>query len=139
MPRGTWWDRIRRVVIGRAAEPGDPPSDAELLRRYARTGDEAAFLVLSRKAGSVRGANVAGWLFRVARRVAGRAHRQALTRANRETPLTAEPAARATDPVERVVVVMKDDAAREAPLAAVLFDQLARVAAGRKATMVAVL
>ena len=41
--------------------------------------------------------------------------------------------------VERVVVVMKDGAAREAPLAAVLFDQLAGVAAGRKATVVAVL
>ena len=44
----------------------------------------------------------------------------------------------ATDPVERVVVVMKDSAAREALLAAVLFDQLAGVAAGRKATVVAV-
>jgi hypothetical protein len=41
----------------------------------------------------------------------------------------------ATYPIERVVVVMKDGAAREAPLAAVLFDQLARVAAGRKATV----
>jgi len=45
----------------------------------------------------------------------------------------------AIDPVERVVVVMKDDAARKALLAGVLFDQLARVAAGRKATVVAVL
>jgi len=41
----------------------------------------------------------------------------------------------ATYPIERVVVVMKDGAAREAPLAAVLFDQLTRVAAGRKATV----
>ena len=48
------------------------------------------------------------------------------------------PANLTSDPVERVVVVMKDGAAREAPLAAVLFDQLARVAAGRKATVVAV-
>jgi hypothetical protein len=45
----------------------------------------------------------------------------------------------ATDPIERVVVVMEDGAAREAPLAAVLFDQLALVAAGRKATVAAVL
>ena len=45
----------------------------------------------------------------------------------------------AIDTVERVVVVMKDGAAREAPLAGVLFDQLARVAAGRKATVIAVL
>ena len=37
----------------------------------------------------------------------------------------------AIDTVERVVVVMKDGAAREAPLAGVLFDQLARVAARR--------
>jgi len=34
---------------------------------------------------------------------------------------------------------MKDGAAREAPLAAVVFDQLARVAARRKATVVAVI
>src|SRR5215831_6350448 len=33
---------------------------------------------------------------------------------------------------------MKDSPAREAPLAAVLFDQLARIAAGRKATVAAV-
>ena len=45
----------------------------------------------------------------------------------------------AADPVERVIVVMKDSAAREAPLAAVFFDQLAGVAAGRKAIVVAVL
>src|SRR6516162_10194702 len=45
----------------------------------------------------------------------------------------------AVDPVERVVVVMKDDTARKAPLAAVRFDQLARVAARRKATVIAVL
>ena len=36
-------------------------------------------------------------------------------------------------------MVMKDGAAREAPLAAVFFDQLARVAARRKATVVAVI
>src|SRR5215471_10281050 len=56
-----------------------------------------------------------------------------------EMVLRCVPVSLATDPVERVVVVMKDGAAREAPLAAVLFDQLARVAAGRKATVVAVL
>ena len=38
--------------------------------------------------------------------------------------------------LQRVVVVMKDSAAREAPLAAVFSDQLARVAAGRKAMVV---
>ena len=51
---------------------------------------------------------------------------------------SARPASLTTDPVERVVVVMKNGAARKAPLA-VLFDQLARVAAGRKAAVVAVL
>ena len=44
-----------------------------------------------------------------------------------------------TDPLQRVVMVVKDHAAREAPLAAVVFDQLAPVVAGRKATVPAVL
>ena len=52
---------------------------------------QAVFLVLARKAGSVRGANLAGWLFRVAWRVAARARRQAEARAKRETPLAVEP------------------------------------------------
>lgn len=54
---------------------------------------QAVFMVLARKAGSVRGSNLAGWLFRVARRVAVRARTRADTRATRETPLAAEPAA----------------------------------------------
>lgn len=49
------------------------------------------------------------------------------------------PAVLATDPVERVVVVMKDGAAREAAFTTLVFDQLARIAAGWKATVVAVL
>lgn len=45
----------------------------------------------------------------------------------------------ATDPLERVVVVVKDGAPREAPLAVVLFDQFALVAAGRKGAVAVVL
>ena len=52
---------------------------------------QAVFLVLARKAGAVRGANVPGWLFRVARRVAARARRQVEARAKHEAPLAAEP------------------------------------------------
>jgi hypothetical protein len=47
------------------------------------------------------------------------------------------PASLATDPVKRIVVVMKDGAAREAPLIAAVFDQLTHIAAGRKATVIA--
>jgi RNA polymerase sigma factor (sigma-70 family) len=77
---------------------------------------QAVFLVLARKAGSVRGANLAGWLFRVARRVAVRARRQAAARTTREVPLTADPEAReAVGPGER------------AELAAVLDQEVARL------------
>src|SRR5207248_11564881 len=61
------------------------------------------------------------------------------TRSPGSAPWSCVPASLATDPVERVVVVMKHRAALEAPLPAVLFDQLARVAAGRKAAVIAVL
>jgi hypothetical protein len=54
-------------------------------------------------------------------------------------PMEGYCASLAIDRVERVAVVMKDGAARKAPLAGVVFDQLARVAAGRKAAVVAVL
>jgi RNA polymerase sigma factor (sigma-70 family) len=113
--------RLRREP----AEAGGSVPDAELLARFARTRDDAAFelllwrhaamvygvcrrgsgdehraedafqatfLVLARKAGSVRGSNVAGWLFRVARRVTLRMKRSADR--GRAIPLAADPTAR---------------------------------------------
>ena len=52
---------------------------------------QAAFLILARKAGSIRGSNLAGWLFRVARRTALRAQHAAALRSQRESSLTVEP------------------------------------------------
>lgn len=106
--------RVRGILehlLGRRREIAlsEVVADAELLRRFRATRDEAAFellvwrhgamvlgvcrrgvrdeqlaedafqavfIVLARKAGSIRGGNVAGWLFRIARRVAARAARR---------------------------------------------------------------
>src|SRR5262245_7789050 len=43
--------------------------------QLAEDAFQAVFLVLARKAGAIQSRNVAGWLFKVARRVAGRALR----------------------------------------------------------------
>jgi RNA polymerase sigma factor (sigma-70 family) len=146
---GGSWGRVARLLRRWAPEPGEPVPDGELLSRFARDRDEAAFellvwrhaamvlgvcrrvlrdeqlaedafqaafLVLARKAGSIHGANLAGWLFRVARRTALRARRQAAARTNREVPLTADPEARTVaDTVDR------------AELAAVLDEEVARL------------
>ena len=53
---------------------------------------QAAFLILARKAGSIRGTNLAGWLFRVARRVAIRARHKAELQSKRESVLIDDPA-----------------------------------------------
>jgi RNA polymerase sigma factor (sigma-70 family) len=66
---------------------------------------QATFLVLARKAGSVRGSNLAGWLFRVARRVAVRARTQAAARASRELPFTSEPAAATAESGELLAIL----------------------------------
>jgi len=47
--------------------------------QLAEDAFQAVFLVLARKAGAIRGGNVGGWLFRVARRVAARASRTRLS------------------------------------------------------------
>jgi RNA polymerase sigma factor (sigma-70 family) len=76
---------------------------------------QATFLVLARKAGSVRQATVAGWLYRVALRIALRARQGAARRSVREQPLVSEPAAAEADPLA------SDD------LRAVLDDELGRL------------
>jgi RNA polymerase sigma factor (sigma-70 family) len=119
------WPLLRRLARRPPGE-ADPVSDAELLARFARDRDQAAFellvwrhgpmvfgacrrilrdshlaedafqaafLILARKAGSVRaGGSVAGWLHRVARRVAVRAAKQR----RRIEPLAADPPGRPT-------------------------------------------
>src|SRR5262245_57220591 len=117
------WPLLRRLARRPPGE-SDPVSDAELLSRFARDRDQAAFellvwrhgpmvlgacrrilrdvhlaedafqaafLILARKSGTVRaGGSVAGWLHRVARRVALRATKQ---RKHNE-PLAADPPGR---------------------------------------------
>jgi RNA polymerase sigma factor (sigma-70 family) len=58
---------------------------------------QATFLVLARKACSVRRATVAGWLYRVALRIALRARQGVARRAGREQPLVEEPAVAGPD------------------------------------------
>jgi RNA polymerase sigma factor (sigma-70 family) len=106
----------------RLLEPSVGATDGELVERFARGGDEAAFaalvgrhggmvlglcrrvlrdshdaedafqatfLVLARKAGSLRGREAVGcWLYGVARRVAAKARALAIRRRARQQPLT---------------------------------------------------
>lgn len=82
-----------QALLERFVACGDPEAFAGLVDRHgamvwgicrrvlwqpqdAEDALQAVFIVLARKARSIRGGNVAGWLFRVARRVAARAVRR---------------------------------------------------------------
>jgi RNA polymerase sigma factor (sigma-70 family) len=96
--------------VCRAALPGDPHA--------AEDAFQAAFLVLARKAGAVRGESAAGWLFRVARNAAVRARGRAARRAAAPLPdALAAPGESAEDAAVR----------REA--APVVAEEVARLAA----------
>lgn len=73
---------------------------------------QAVYLILARKAGAVRGANLAGWLFRVARRVGLRARKQAASRRARETTLRADPPAPAASDGAELAAVIDVELAR---------------------------
>ena len=72
--------------------------------QLAEDAFQAVFIVLARKARSIRGGNVAGWLFRVSRRVAARAVRR---RSALELPpnLTSKPADAALEQQELTEVL----------------------------------
>jgi RNA polymerase sigma factor (sigma-70 family) len=78
-------------AVCRSAHPGD--------HQTAEDAFQATFLALARKAGSVRGPSVAGWLFRVARNAAVRAKRRP------DSPLSDEVAVVPTDRAESTEVV----------------------------------
>jgi RNA polymerase sigma factor (sigma-70 family) len=112
------------ALLRRFATEGDPEAFAVLVRRHggmvlgvcrrlladpndAEDAFQATFLVLVRRAGAVRrGELLPGWLYGVARRVAGRARAVAQRRAARQRPLpeAAAPAAESVDPDLRAVL-----------------------------------
>jgi RNA polymerase sigma factor (sigma-70 family) len=146
-------ERLFRRLVQRlradALNAGELPTDGDLLDRYLRGRDEAAFellvrrhgalvlgvcrrtlqdthaaedafqatfLVLARKARSVRQTTVAGWLYRVALRVAVRARHGALRRGLREQPLAHEPAAAEPDRLAGIELrAVLDDELRRLP------------------------
>src|SRR5262249_9343452 len=90
-----------------------------LLPRHEDVEDafQATFLVLVRKAGSLRRHEaLAAWLHRVACRIAGRARAVDNRRASREQPLTAEPCAPQVDmPVQRDLCAIVDEEIERLP------------------------
>lgn len=102
---------VRRHAVLVAGVCGRILHDAHL----AEDATQAVFLILARKADSLRGTNVAGWLFRVSRRVAMRAKRTADRRRKRETSLTTDPPAPvAIHPTEHseVLALLDEEIAR---------------------------
>ncbi|MDB5312988.1 MAG: hypothetical protein JWO38_7190 [Gemmataceae bacterium] len=61
---------VLRHMSGPGPERGANVTDAELLQRFTTGENEAAFLVLARKSGTIRRQAVGRWLHGVARRVA---------------------------------------------------------------------
>jgi RNA polymerase sigma factor (sigma-70 family) len=120
--------------------------------QLAEDAFQAVFLVLARKARAIRGGNVGGWLFRVARRVAARAaRRRPVVQPPREVPAEPRPAvveqqeltelldaevARLPDRLRRAVILCylgdhtTEDAARE--LGCPRGTVLSRLATARK-------
>ncbi|HZV04236.1 MAG TPA: RNA polymerase sigma factor [Gemmataceae bacterium] len=78
---------------------------------------QATFLVLVRKAGSLRRREaLAAWLHRVACRIAGRVRAVDIRRANREQPMAAEPSAPQVDaPTQRDLYAIVDEEIERLP------------------------
>lgn len=124
------------LLLRRYASGGDQPAFAELVRRHeaavlrvsarvlgdadlARDAAQAAFLALARRAGELDGrGSLAGWLYRVAYRMALRARRAAARRWRAERIAVDRPLPEAVDPTA---------AADQADVLRVLHEELFRL------------